>query len=128
MFDAYALMQAQEQLNIKDDQFAQFLTRYKALQDVRRKNLQERARLVSDMRQMLNRQSADETVLKEKMKALQDLETRSAADVQKAYDAIDQVLDVPQQAKFRVFEELMERRKLELVTRARQANRPKNQK
>jgi hypothetical protein len=30
------------------------------------------------------------------------------------------VLDVRQQAKFRVFEENMERRKLELVTRARQ--------
>jgi Spy/CpxP family protein refolding chaperone len=128
MFDAYALMQAQEQLKIGDDQFAQFLTRYKALQDVRRKNLQERARLVFDMRQMLNRPNPDEAQLKERITALQDLETRSAADVKKAYDAIDQVLDVRQQAKFRVFEEQMERRKLELVTRARQANRPKNQK
>ena len=127
MFGAYALMQAQEQLKINDDQFAQFLTRYKALQEVRRKNLQERARLVFDMRQMLNRPSPDEAQLKERIAALQDLETRSAADVKKAYDAIDQVLDVRQQAKFRVFEETMERRKLELVTRARQANRPKNQ-
>ena len=33
---------------------------------------------------------------------------------------IDQVLDVRQQAQFRVFEELMERRKIDLVTRARQ--------
>ena len=127
MFDAYALMQAQEQLKIGDDQFAQFLTRYKALQDVRRRNLQERARLVIDMRQMLNGPEPDEAQLKDRMKALQDLEVRSAADVKKAYDGIDQVLDVRQQAKFRVFEELMERRKLELVTRARQANRPKNQ-
>jgi Spy/CpxP family protein refolding chaperone len=128
MFDAYALMQAQEQLKIDDDQFARFLTRYKALQDVRRKNLQERARLVFDMRQMLNRPNADEAQLKERITALQDLEVRSAADMKKAYEAIDQVLDVRQQAKFRVFEEQMERRKLELVTRARQANRPKNQK
>ena len=50
---------------------------------------------------------------------------RSASDVKKAYDAIDQILDIRQQAKFRVFEENMERRKLELVTRARQNNRPK---
>jgi len=35
------------------------------------------------------------------------------------------VLTVPQQAKFRIFEEVMERRKLELVSRARQANRAK---
>ena len=128
MFDAYALMQAQEQLKIGDEHFSQFLTRYKALQELRGKNLQERARLVVDMRQMLNAPNPDEAQLKERMKALQDLETRSAADVKKAYDAIDQVLDVRQQAKFRVFEELMERRKLELVSRARQANRPKNQK
>ena len=127
MFDAYALMQAQEQLKIGDDQFAQFLTRYKALQEVRRRNLQERARLVMDMRQVLNGPDPDESHLKDRLKTLQDLEVRSASDVRKAYDAIDQVLDVRQQAKFRVFEEVMERRKLELVTRARQANRPKNQ-
>ena len=36
--------------------------------------------------------------------------------------AIDQVLDLRQQARFRVFEEQMDRRKLELVMRARQAN------
>jgi hypothetical protein len=131
MFDAYALMQAQEQLKISDDQFAQFLTRYKALQEIRRKSLQERARLIMELRRMLNNGQPDETQLKDRMKALQDAESRVAADVRKAYDAIDQVLDTRQQAKFRVFEELMERRKLELVTRARQAtrqaNRAKNQ-
>jgi 3-oxoacyl-ACP reductase-like protein len=128
MFDAYALMQAQEQLKISDEKFAQFLTRYKALQEVRRKNLQEHGRLLVDMRQMLNTPTPDESQLKDKMKALQDLEARSITDVRKAVDAIDQVLDVKQQAKFRVFEEAMERRKLELVTRARQANRAKAQK
>ena len=127
MFDAYALMQAQEQLKIGDEQFAQFLTRYKALQDLRRRNLQERARVVMEMRQMLNRPNPDDAQLKERMKTLQDLDARMPGEIRKAYDAIDQVLDVRQQAKFRVFEELMERRKLELVTRARQANRAKNQ-
>ena len=47
--------------------------------------------------------------------------------MRKAYEAIDQVLDLRQQAQFRVFEELMERRKLELVMRARQANRQRPQ-
>ncbi len=32
MFDGYALMQAQEQLKIGDDQFSQFVSRYKTLQ------------------------------------------------------------------------------------------------
>jgi chromosome segregation ATPase len=127
MFDAYALMQAQEQLKITEDQFSQFLTRYKALQDVRRKSLQERTRLVNELRRLLNQGQGDESQLKDRLNALQEVEARLPAEVKKAYDAIDQVLNLQQQAKFRVFEENMERRKLELVTRARQANRPKPQ-
>ena len=44
MFDSYALMQAQEQLKIGDDKFPQFLTRFKALQDARRRGQQRRQR------------------------------------------------------------------------------------
>jgi Spy/CpxP family protein refolding chaperone len=124
MFDAYALMQAQEQLKIDDEQFTKFLSRFKALQDVRRQTLRERARIVTELRQLVNTPQADEAQIKDRLNALQDVETRAGADVKKAYDAINQVLDIRQQAKFRVFEELMERRKLELVMRARQANRP----
>jgi hypothetical protein len=128
LMDAYALMQAQDQLKISDEQFSQFLSRYKALQDIRRKALQEHARLVNEMRRILNGGGAtDDAGLTERLKAINDLDARSAADLQKAYDAIDHILDVRQQAKFRVFEENMERRKLEFVTRARQANRPKQQ-
>src|SRR3954468_5194251 len=71
MFDAYALMQAQDQLKIKDEQYTQFLTRFKALQEVRRRSLQERMRLVQSLRKMVNGvQPADEAQLKEQLKAL----------------------------------------------------------
>ena len=40
----------------------------------------------------------------------------------------DQVLDVKQQARFRVFEQQMEQRLLQLVARARQTNRAKQPK
>lgn len=127
MFDAYALMQAQEQLQIGEGQFSQFLTRYKALQDVRRRTLQERARAIGELRRLLNQPQPDDSQIRDRLKALQDIDARGAADEKKGYDAIDQVLDLRQQAKFRIFEEVMERRKLELVGRARQANRPRNQ-
>jgi len=127
MFDAYALMQAQDQLQINEGQFSSFLTRYKALQEVRRRTLQGRTRVVMEMRRQLNQGPADDTQLKELLKRLQDIEAQGAADEKKAYESIDQVLDTRQQAKFRVFEEVMERRKLELIERARQANRPKDQ-
>ena len=123
MFDSYALMQAQDQLKITDDQFPQFLGRFKALQDVRRKALQDRTRLVQELRVLVNQPQPDEPQMKDRIKALQDVDARAAADIKKAEEAVDQMLDVRQQAKFRVFEENMERRKLELVTRARQANR-----
>jgi hypothetical protein len=128
MFDAYALMQAQDQLKVSDDRYSQFLARFKALQEIRRRSLQERTHAVQALRKMLNgTQPPDESQLKEQLKALDDLEARSATEVKKAHDAVDQVLDTAQQAKFRVFEENMERRKLELLTRARQANRSKKQ-
>ena len=125
MFDSYALMQAQDQLKITEEQFPKFLTRFKALQDLRRRTLQERIRRLQALRRLTNDPQAEEAPMKEQVKALQELEDRSQAEMRKAYEAIDQVLDVRQQARFRVFEEQMEQRMLQLITRARQANRPK---
>ena len=127
MFDAYALVQAQDQLRLNDEQYARFLVRFKSLQEVRRRTLQEHTRLVAELRRLLMQGQPDEAQLKDRMQALQDVDSRATADVRKAYDAIDQVLDVRQQASLRIFEEQMERRKIELITRARQANRPKLQ-
>jgi hypothetical protein len=127
MFDAYALVQAQAQLALNDEQYGRFLVRFRTLQDIRRRALQEHTRLIVELRRLLMQGQADEAQLKDRIQALQDVETRAIAEVKKAYEAIDQTLDVRQQASFRVFEEQMERRKIELITRARQANRPKLQ-
>ena len=83
------------------------------------------ADVIQELRRLANDPQSDEAQLKERLKALGDLDARTLAEVARAFDAINQGLDARQQAKFRVFEENMERRKLELVTRARQANRPK---
>jgi Spy/CpxP family protein refolding chaperone len=124
MFDSYALIQAQDQLKISDDKFPQFLARFKALQDTRRRNMGERLRNIQELRRLSNDPQADEAQIRDRLKALDALDARTRIEVEKAYESINQVLDLRQQAKFRVFEENMERRKLELVTRARQANRP----
>jgi hypothetical protein len=127
MFDAYALVQAQDQLGLSDEQYGRFLVRFKTLQDIRRRSLQEHTRLVTELRRLLMQGQPDEGQLKDRMQALQDIDMRAIADVRKAYEAIDQTLEVRQQANFRVFEEQMERRKIELITRARQVNRPRQQ-
>ena len=51
----------------------------------------------------------------------------AAAEIRQAQNDLDEVLDVRQQARFRVFEEEIERRKVELVVRARQARRQGNE-
>jgi hypothetical protein len=121
LFDAYTVMQVQEALQLDDAQFGQFLPRLKALQDTRRRNEQARVRLVAELARMTapTAQAGDEAVVRERLRALQELESRSAAELRRAYDTIDQQLDVRRQARFRVFEQNMERRKLQLMLRAR---------
>src|SRR5438105_3575285 len=122
LFEGFALVQAQQFLNISDDQYTKFLPRFMALQTARRQALQQRTRVLNEIRKLLNDGGSDDQI-KATLKQLQDIEDRADAETKKAQEAIDQTLDLRQQAKFRVFEEQMERRKLELVTRARQANR-----
>jgi hypothetical protein len=124
LFDAYTAMQAQEALQLDDGQFGQFLPKLKALQDTRRRNEAARAQLVAELGRMTAPGMAgfDEAAVKERMRALQELEARAAAEVRRAYDAIDQQLDVRRQARFRVFEQNMERRKLQLMLRARRGS------
>jgi hypothetical protein len=126
LFDAYLVMEAQQALTLSDQQYPQFLTRLKALQETRRRNQQQRNQLMMELQRLTSPRAAvraDEAMLKERLNALQELESRSAAELRRAYAALDEVLEVRQQARFRVFEEQIERRKLELLMRARQ-NRP----
>ncbi|HEX4346931.1 MAG TPA: hypothetical protein VHZ73_05125 [Vicinamibacterales bacterium] len=117
--DSWELVQAQQQLKITDDQFAEFLRRFKNLLDIRRKWQNERQRHVNQLRMLTNAPTFDEAAVTDGIKAIKDLDARVAADEAKAYDLIDQVLDIRQRARFRVFEENMERQKLDLITTAR---------
>jgi hypothetical protein len=52
---------------------------------------------------------------------LREQDDRAAVELRQAYDAVDEVLDIRQQARFRIFEEMIERRKLDLLMRAQNA-------
>ena len=125
LLDGYAVVQAQEFLGLNEAQYSQFLPKLRALQDVRRRNEQERVRLLQELRRMTNGRAGQvaDNDLRERVRALRELQVRTLADVQRAYDSIDQTLDARQQARFRLFEQEIELRKLQLLMRARQANR-----
>jgi len=122
MLDAYATLQAQNALQLTDAQYGQFVTRLKRLHQARRQAQQERHRLIQQLRRATGPQAAeiDENAIRASLKALRDLDERAVRDVRQAHDALDELLDARQQARFRIFEETLERRKLDLLMRARQ--------
>ena len=122
MLDGYLLIQAQEMLQLSDEQFPQFLSRVRALQETRRRTQGERLRLLQELRRTTAGRSGpiDEGAIKERLKALDELDIRAAAEIKQQQTAVDQVLTPVQQARFRIFEETMEQRKIELLMRARQ--------
>lgn len=126
LFDAYVIMQAQQELQLSDEQYPRFLTRVRTLQDVRRRHQVERGRILQELRR-ITQNNADEALIRPRLTALADLDQRSVTEVRTAISAVDEVLDLRQQARFRIFEEQMERRKVELVLRAQQGNRRNQQ-
>jgi len=118
MFDAFVLVQAQDQLQLTDTQYPQFVARLKKLQDARLRQQQERQRLLRELGALANVQAPNEAVIKERLAELRRWELQSGEDRAAAYAGIDEILDVRQQVRFRLFEERMERRRLELLMRA----------
>ena len=125
-FEAFTVLQAQEALQLSEAQYGRFVTRLKALQDVRRRHQITRNQIMGDLRRLTHPQAGniDEAMLAERLRSLREQDERAAAEVSKAYEGLDETLDVRQQVRFRIFEERMEQQKLELLTRARQNARP----
>lgn len=122
MLDAYAIVEAQRALTIGDEKYGTFAARLKRLQDIRRRNQRQRQMLVRELFRMAGPKApvpADETAIRNQLTALRELDDRAAVELRQAYDALDEVLDTRQQARFRMFEEQIERRKLDLLVRAR---------
>lgn len=130
LFDAYALVQAQDVLQLTDAQLPDFMTRLRALQDVRRRTQNERARIVQDLRRLADQGRGDGAArdrIADRIRALREADLRGLNEVLQAADRLDEILEPVQQARLRVLEETIERRKLELLTRARQAARARRQ-
>jgi hypothetical protein len=122
MLDAYATIQAQQALQLSDEQYGRFIPLLKKLQETRRRNQQARNRMIGELRRLAGPRAAtpaDDGVLVEKLRALREQDERAAAEIRAAVGAIDEILTPQQQARFRIFEEHIENRKLDLLLRAR---------
>lgn len=121
MFDAMTLMQAEQALRLSDAQYPTFVSKLRALQQQRRRYLQERRQLIQQLAKLTAPavDPIDDAQVKDRLKALADLDARAETELRAAYDALDQGLTIRQQARFRILEEQIERRKFDLLARAR---------
>lgn len=120
-FDQVVLYQAQSQLQLSDDQFLRFGAGLRRLQTVRRQQQRRRLMLIRDLNAMLTAPTLDDAAVTAKVREIDGLTTETNREVEEAYGAIDLVLNIRQRARFRIFEEMMERRKIDLLARARRA-------
>lgn len=127
LLDSFVLNNAQRVLQLNDSQWPAFFQRMMRLQNLQRRHRRARQRLLAELRQLIGPRAQqagiDEASVTAKTKELDDLDLKIQVDEQKALSDIDDVLQVRQRAHLRVFLENMERQKLELLIRARQAGR-----
>jgi hypothetical protein len=116
MLDGAVLVRAQRDLQLSNDQYQQFLPKMRELQQARRDHQRRRTRLIMQLN-MATRPNAgvDEATLTTRVKELDDLETQMFTEEATHLKAVDAILTPFQRARFRVFEENIEREKLRLI-------------
>lgn len=124
LFDRYVLAQARTALQLGPNQVTPFERRLQQLQMTRRRGQRQRQQLIAELG-ALSRGGGPgaDTAVAEKLRQLDALNAMVEQDVRDAYARVEEVLTVRQRARFRVFEQRMERQKLELIARAREAAR-----
>jgi hypothetical protein len=125
LFEAYAVVQAQDYLKLTDEQYPDFVARLKALQDARRRHFVNHNRIIADLNRTLRLpdDQIDDKSLKAMYESLDREDETAQIEIKKAFDNVIALLDVRQRARFRVFEENLERRKLDLLSRVQRPNR-----
>jgi hypothetical protein len=125
LFEAYAVVQAQDYLKLTDEQYPDFVARLKALQDARRRHFVNHNRIIGDLNRALHlpEDQIDDKSLRAAYEALDREDDSAQIEIKKAFENVIALLDVRQRARFRVFEENLERRKLDLLSRVQRPNR-----
>lgn len=121
--DQYAVLRAQLALELTEPQYAQVGPLLRELQQLKRRNFQMRNRLLQELRRQVRgrggQPEADDATLTATLQKLRENEERAASELKAAYEALDAVMTPRQRARFRLFEEQIEARKLELLLNAR---------
>ncbi|HYN10635.1 MAG TPA: hypothetical protein VES67_24845 [Vicinamibacterales bacterium] len=121
--DGWEIATAEKMLELTDQQYVPFIQQLRKLQSGRRQQFMQRQRMLQGLRQAINQQqpTLDDAALDTRVKQFDDLERKQQQELHNLHAAIDAVLTPRQRARFRVLQEQMERRKLEVLSRAMRA-------
>ena len=126
LLEGMEISNADKFLQVDNQHYGEFIQRLRNLQKMRRQHQNQRQRLVMELRRLTNQNNppVEDALLEAPTKRLDDFEKQAFQDMQNAYARIDEVLNVRQRARFRLFEEMMEQRKLEILTRVLKSGQP----
>jgi hypothetical protein len=119
--DGWEIATAEKMLELSDQQYVPFLQQLRRLQSGRRQQFMQRQRMLQMLRQTINQTGLEDAMVDSRVKQFDDLERKLQQDLQSMQAGIDAVLTPRQRARFRVLQEQMERRKLEVLARAMRA-------
>lgn len=122
LVDAWALVQAEKDLELSNEQYPDFVARMTRLNNARRRFMMERQRLIRELRASVMTPAEnrpEDAALTEKVRSLDDLNQKAAQEVRRLAQEVDGVLTPYQRARFRIFEEQIERQKIDMLIRAR---------
>lgn len=120
LLDTWMIVQAQPFLNLNDNQWLMFAQKLKNLQNIRRRVQKQRHDTLVALQQMMqNPGPLEEAVVTERLRTFDELSAQAAPELRQAYLDIDKLLNPRQRVRFRVFEERMEQKKMELIAQAR---------
>lgn len=121
MWDQFVLTQARAALEIRDErQFRRFSVQLQNLQNLRRRLQRQRNAMQRDLGLLLDQgEVLDSAAAEAGLAEFDEFSVRSAQQVRRALTAIDGVLSLRQRVRFRVFDNRMAQRKLELLAQAR---------
>jgi hypothetical protein len=125
LLDTLVLKQAQQQLDLTDDQYVDFFKKMVQLQRLRQQHRNQRQRLIMELNRLTQPGAdVDDVTLTARTKAIDDLESDMIQKERDAQTAVDQALTPRQRARFRVFEDNMEKQKLRMLAQALKAGKP----
>ena len=118
--DTWALIEAEKVLQLSQEQYPNFVSRLTRLHNVRRRVQMERRRMLAEISPLIQGPGPyQDDAIAEKLKALDEINQRGQDQIRTAYAAVDGILTPAQRGRFRLFEEQIERRKVDLLMKVR---------